>query len=92
MAGESGMGVTIAFATSLFAGKITGIGGGELVREWYDNTHMSSASGSDHPLLRWMEQVPADLGSVNDFTVDPGPRGRESVDLLLGLRAVWIQG
>ena len=29
---------------------------------------------------------------VNDFTVDPGPRGRESVDLLLGLRAVWIQG
>jgi 1,4-dihydroxy-6-naphthoate synthase len=29
---------------------------------------------------------------VNDFTVDPGPRGREAVDRLLGLRADWIQG
>ncbi|HJU82650.1 MAG TPA: MqnA/MqnD/SBP family protein [Holophagaceae bacterium] len=29
---------------------------------------------------------------VNDFTVDPGPRGREAVDRLLGLEAVWIQG
>ena len=29
---------------------------------------------------------------VNDFTVDPGPRGREAVNKLLGLEAVWIQG
>jgi 1,4-dihydroxy-6-naphthoate synthase len=29
---------------------------------------------------------------VNEFTVDPGPRGREAVDKLLGLEAVWIQG
>ncbi len=29
---------------------------------------------------------------VNDFTEDPGPRGREAVDLLLGLKAQWIQG
>ena len=29
---------------------------------------------------------------VNDFTVDPGPRGRAAVDRLLGLRAEWIQG
>jgi 1,4-dihydroxy-6-naphthoate synthase len=29
---------------------------------------------------------------VNDFTVDPGPRGRRAVDLLLGLQAQWIQG
>jgi 1,4-dihydroxy-6-naphthoate synthase len=29
---------------------------------------------------------------VNDFTEDPGPRGREAVDLLLGLKAEWIQG
>ncbi len=29
---------------------------------------------------------------VNDFTVDPGPRGRESVARLLGLEPVWIQG
>ena len=29
---------------------------------------------------------------VNDFTVDPGPRGREAVTRLLGLEPVWIQG
>ena len=29
---------------------------------------------------------------VNDFTVDPGPRGREAVAKLLGLDPVWIQG
>ncbi len=29
---------------------------------------------------------------VNDFTVDPGPRGREAVKLLLGLEPVWVQG
>ena len=29
---------------------------------------------------------------VNDFTVDPGPRGRVAVDRLLGLQAEWIQG
>jgi len=29
---------------------------------------------------------------VNEFTVDPGPRGREAVKKLLGLEPVWIQG
>jgi 1,4-dihydroxy-6-naphthoate synthase len=29
---------------------------------------------------------------VNEFTVDPGPRGRKAVDQLLGLKASWIQG
>lgn len=29
---------------------------------------------------------------VNDFTVDPGPRGREAVAKLLGEAPVWIQG
>lgn len=29
---------------------------------------------------------------VNDFTVDPGPRGRQAVAKLLGLNPVWIQG
>ena len=29
---------------------------------------------------------------VNDFTVDPGPRGRAAVTKLLGLEPVWIQG
>jgi 1,4-dihydroxy-6-naphthoate synthase len=29
---------------------------------------------------------------VNDFTVDPGPRGREAVGRLLGLEPIWIQG
>lgn len=31
-------------------------------------------------------------GWVNDFTVDPGPRGREAVKLLLGMDPVWRQG
>ena len=29
---------------------------------------------------------------VNEFTVDPGPRGRAAVARLLGLEPVWIQG
>ena len=29
---------------------------------------------------------------VNSFTVDPGPRGRQAVTLLLGQEPVWIQG
>lgn len=29
---------------------------------------------------------------VNDFTVDPGPRGRAAVTKLLGLEPAWIQG
>lgn len=31
-------------------------------------------------------------GWVNEFTEDPGPRGREAVAKLLGLEPVWIQG
>jgi len=31
-------------------------------------------------------------GWVNDFTVDPGPRGREAVKQLLGLDPLWRQG
>ncbi|MCE1230148.1 MAG: ABC transporter substrate-binding protein [Firmicutes bacterium] len=31
-------------------------------------------------------------GWVNEFTEDPGPRGREAVRRLLGLEPVWIQG
>jgi len=31
-------------------------------------------------------------GWVNEFTVDPGPRGREAVARLLGEAPVWIQG
>jgi 1,4-dihydroxy-6-naphthoate synthase len=31
-------------------------------------------------------------GWVNEFTEDPGPRGREAVARLLGVEPVWIQG
>lgn len=31
-------------------------------------------------------------GWVNEFTVDPGPRGRLAVNALLGLEASWVQG
>jgi 1,4-dihydroxy-6-naphthoate synthase len=29
---------------------------------------------------------------VNDFTVDPGPRGRAAVARLLGMDVAWVQG
>jgi hypothetical protein len=67
---QSGMGVTIVFEDSEFAGKVTGISGGDLVREWYDSTHFGSAAGTDFDGLRWMEQCPGDLGSVNDIVVE----------------------
>lgn len=66
----SGMGVTIAFEDSEFAAQITGISGGDLVREWYDKTHFGSAKGTDFNDVRWMEQCPGDLASVNDITVE----------------------
>ena len=31
-------------------------------------------------------------GWVNEFTEDPGPRGREAVAKLLGLEPIWLQG
>ena len=64
------MGVTIAFADSEFEAEITGISGGDLVREWYDATHFGSAKGTDFNDVRWMEQCPGDLASVNDIVVE----------------------
>lgn len=66
----SGMGVTIDFDDSNFNAKITGISGGDLVREWYDKTHFGSAAGTDFDGCRWMEQEPGDLASVNDIVVE----------------------
>lgn len=67
----SGAGVTLAFATTTtFTPSITGISGGELIRDVYDKTHFGSAVGVDHALLRWREQEAGDFGSVNDFIVD----------------------
>ena len=31
-------------------------------------------------------------GWVNAFTVEPGPRGRRAVEMLLGLEPTWVQG
>ena len=67
---QSGMGVTIAFEDSAFAGQITGISGGDMVREWYDSTHFGSAVGTDFADVRWMEQCPGQLASVNDIVVE----------------------
>ena len=67
---QSGMGVTIAFGTSLFAAQITGISGGDLVREWYDKTHFGSPVGTDFNGVRWMEQCPGQLASVTDIVVE----------------------
>ena len=67
---QSGMGVTIAFEDSAFAGQITGISGGDMVREWYDSTHFLSAKGVDFDGVRWMEQCPGDMASVNDIVVE----------------------
>lgn len=67
---QSGMGVTIDFATTDFSAQITGISGGDLVREWFDKTHFGSAVGSDFDGVRWMEQCPGDLASVTDIVVE----------------------
>lgn len=67
---QSGMGVTITFADSAFAGQITGISGGDLVREWFDATHFASAVGTDFADVRWMEQCPGQLASVSDIVVE----------------------
>lgn len=67
---QTGMSVTIEFEDSQFEAQVTGIGGGELVREFYDATHFGSPAGTDHNDIQWMEQSPADLGSVNDITVE----------------------
>lgn len=67
---QTGMGVTISFYTTLFDACITGISGGELVREFYDATCFDSPAGTDHNDIQWMEQSPADLASVNDITVE----------------------
>lgn len=67
---QTGMGVTIDFYDSAFSAQITGISGGELVRDFYDATHFESPVGTDFADLRWMEQSPSDMGSVNDITVE----------------------
>lgn len=67
---QSGMGVTIDFATTDFVAQITGISGGDLVREWFDKTHFESPVGTDFDGVRWMEQCPGDLASVTDIVVE----------------------
>ena len=67
---NSGMGVTIAFGTSAFLANITGISGGDLVREMYDSSHFGSAVGTDFADVRWMEQAPAEMASVDDIAVE----------------------
>lgn len=64
------MGVTITFEDSAFTAQITGISGGDLVREWYDSTHFGSAVGTTFSDIRWMEQCPGDLASVSDIVVE----------------------
>ena len=68
--GKTGMGVTITFATTTFAASITGISGGDLIREFFDNTHFGSAAGTDFNGVRWLEQQPGDLASVSDIIVE----------------------
>ncbi len=67
---QSGMGVTIAFEDSEFVAKVTGISGGDLIREWFDSTHFGSAKGTDFNDIRWMEQCPGDMASVSDIVVE----------------------
>lgn len=67
---QSGMGVTIAFEDSEFAAEITGISGGDMVREFFDDTHFGSPVGTDFDGVRWMEQCPGDLASMTDIVVE----------------------
>ncbi len=66
----TGMGVTITFADSAFSAQVTGLSGGDLIREWYDSTHFESAVGTDFAGVRWMEQCPGELASVSDIVVE----------------------
>lgn len=68
--GQSGMGVTIVFEDSEFAAQVTGISGGDLIREFFDDTHFGSPVGTDFAGVRWMEQSPGDLASVSDIVVE----------------------
>lgn len=67
---QSGMGVTIDFATTSFSAQVTGISGGDMIREWFDKTHFESAVGTDFAGVRWMEQCPGQLASVSDIVVE----------------------
>lgn len=68
--GKTGMGVTITFATTTFAASVTGISGGDLIREFFDNTHFGSPVGTDFDGVRWLQQQPGDLASVGDILVE----------------------
>lgn len=67
---QSGMGATIDFATSEFSAQVTGISGGDMIREWFDSTHFGSPVGTDFADIRWMQQCPGDLASVSDIVVE----------------------
>ncbi len=67
---QSGMGATITFATTMFEAQVTGISGGDMIREWFDSTHFGSANGTDFNDIRWMEQCPGDLASMSDIVVE----------------------
>ena len=59
-----------------------------MARHWESVDYAQSfGRGMDRNLVSTYVQ-----GWVNEFTVDPGPRGREAVARLLGLEPVWIQG
>lgn len=64
----TGMGVEVTFETSGFTAQITGISDIKMKREWYEKTHFLSPVGTQFDLLRWMEQCPGDIGSVDDIT------------------------
>ena len=58
------------------------------VRHWESMDYAQSfGRGMDRDMVSRYVQ-----GWVNEFTVDPGPRGREAVAKLLGLEPTWCQG
>ena len=65
----TGMGVTVTFGTSGFTAEITGISEIKMKRDWYERTHFLSPVGTQFDLVRWMEQCPGDIASVDDLTI-----------------------
>ena len=69
---RSGIGTTIAFATSAFTARVKGYTDLSVERTTLDGTHMGTAASVAAPFtgLHFKEMVPGDLATVGDLQLD----------------------
>jgi len=69
---RSGIGTTIAFATSSFTARVKGYTDLSVERETLDGTHMGTAASTTSPFtgLHFKEMCPGDLATVGDLQLD----------------------